>query len=279
METEEPPDRCFPGRCCAAWGGYGAAWAAWGAPSNCPRTIAPATGPFGFSRNTRHESRITNHGFFSKHGFFPRRQTVDVRRRQVRRLQGGMYEAVRKRVERGLSESREKNNDFFRIPTRFTTRYIPLFPTMTRKDSDKPLLPIKRLCARRPVAAFLRVVALHGRLWCGMGGILPPRRRPCPVSRSRSALAASVAHQAAPVARRAAPAAANANRTHAEKGERYSLHFLPRGEKKCVRGPLGRGASRAEEKARATWSLRFFTNHESRNTNHGLCSRASADRW
>ena len=68
---------------------------------------------------------------------------------QVRGLQGGIYEAVRKRVERGLSESRDKNNDFFRIPTRFTTRYIPLFPTMTRKDSDKPLPPIKRLRALR----------------------------------------------------------------------------------------------------------------------------------
>ena len=69
--------------------------------------------------------------------------------RQARRLQGGIYEAVRIRVERGLSESREKNNDFFRIPTRFTTRNIPLFPTMRRKDSDKPLPPIKRPRALR----------------------------------------------------------------------------------------------------------------------------------
>ena len=69
--------------------------------------------------------------------------------RQARGLQGGMYEAVRKRVERGLSESREKNNDFFRIPTRFTTRNIPLFPTMRRKDSDKPLPPINRPRALR----------------------------------------------------------------------------------------------------------------------------------
>ena len=36
---------------------------------------------------------------------------------------------------------------------------------------------------------------------------------------------------------------------------------------KCVRGPSGRGASRW---ARATWPLWFFTNHESRDTNHGL---------
>ena len=102
--------------------------------------------------------------------------------RQARGLQGGMYEAVRKRVERGFSESREKNNDFFRIPTRFTTRNIPLFPTMRRKDSDKPLPPIKRPRALR------------------------------------------------------------------QPGPRLNLHVSPRGEAKWVRGPSGRGASRAEEK-------------------------------
>ena len=40
-----------------------------------------------------HETRDTKHGFFSNHGLFPRRQTADARRRQARRLQGGMYEA------------------------------------------------------------------------------------------------------------------------------------------------------------------------------------------
>ncbi len=69
--------------------------------------------------------------------------------RQVRRLQGGVYEAVRKRVERGLSESREKNNDFFRIPIRFKIRNSPQFVTIRRKDSDKPLPPIKRPRALR----------------------------------------------------------------------------------------------------------------------------------
>ena len=67
--------------------------------------------------------------------------------RQARGLQGGMYEAVRKRVERSLSESREKNNDFFRIPIRFKIRYSSQFVTIRRKDSDKPLPPIKRLRA------------------------------------------------------------------------------------------------------------------------------------
>ena len=80
---------------CALWrgmGGYGAAWAAWGAPSRCPRTIrasnrairvftkhetrllpgarrgvpsGPARIPR-FSRNTKHETRNT--AFFSNHG-------------------------------------------------------------------------------------------------------------------------------------------------------------------------------------------------------------------
>ncbi len=76
------------GAAMARHGRHGAPRAAVRAPS------APATGPFGFSRNTRpetrdtaivwraaqasansevftkHETRNTNHGFFSKHGFF-----------------------------------------------------------------------------------------------------------------------------------------------------------------------------------------------------------------
>ena len=157
-----PPGRCFPARCGAAWGGYGAVWAAW-APraaaslftivhhcsrlfgivqqkilrlSQCPLSVL--TGNAAGKVFTNHETRDKNHGlyafhqtrdtaFFSNHGLFPRRQTADARRRQVRRLQGGMYEAVRKRVERGFSESREKNNDFFRIPIRFKIRNSPLF--------------------------------------------------------------------------------------------------------------------------------------------------------
>ena len=69
-----------------------------------------------------------------------------------------------------------------------------------------------------------------------------------------------------------------------------SLHFSPRGETKCVRGPSGRGASRAEEKGARNKAFKvfhesrntafmFFTNHETRNTNHGLFSRASTVGW
>ena len=105
---------------------------------------------------------------------------------------------MRKRVERGLSESRDENNDFYRIPTRFTTRYIPQYPTMRRIDSDKPLPPIKRLRALR------------------------------------------------------------------QPGYRLNLPFSPRGEAKWVRGPSGRGASRAEEKGARNMACKVF--HESRVT-------------
>ena len=68
-----PPGRCFPARCGAAWGGYGAAWAA-----AVPRAGNTACKVFTNheTRNTRHgfyafhETRITQHGFF----FFPFRR-------------------------------------------------------------------------------------------------------------------------------------------------------------------------------------------------------------
>ena len=88
---------------------------------------------------TKHETRNT--AFFRITAFLPSRQ--------ARRLQGEMYEAVRKRVERGLSESREKNNDFFRISIRFKIRNSSQFVTIRREDSDKPLPPIKRPRALR----------------------------------------------------------------------------------------------------------------------------------
>ena len=147
--------------------------------------------------NVFHETRITKHGFFSNHGLFPPRQTADARRRQARRLQGGIYEAVRKRVERGLSESREKNNDFFRIPTRFTTRNIPQYSTMRRKDSDKPLPPIERPRALwQPGYHESRLLCFSrcfpsgcGAAWDGMGrhGAAMARhgRRPSPAPATR----------------------------------------------------------------------------------------------
>ena len=103
-----PPGRCFPARCGAAWGGYGAAWAAWGAPSHCSRTVRagnndhsgfhetrdtshetrlfpgarrkPARVPR-FSRNTKHETRITAFSAFptNSHEFPPPPPPPDVR--------------------------------------------------------------------------------------------------------------------------------------------------------------------------------------------------------
>ena len=119
---------------------------------------------------TNHESRNTNHGFSpwvrqggaagnrrpdhcarrqaaaSAVGWFFLERTMQATRQSDPQASRDVYEAVRKRVERGLSESRETNNDFFRIPIRFTTRYSH-YSHNSRKDSDKPR--IKRLRALR----------------------------------------------------------------------------------------------------------------------------------
>ena len=63
-------------------------------------------------------------------------------------------------------------------------------------------------------------------------------------------------------------------------GASASLHFSPRGEAKCVRGPAGRGAPLGAR----NMACKVFTNHESRNTGilrHSLnasCLRATAVR-
>ena len=108
MGTEEPPGRCFPARCGAAWGGYGAAWAAWCAPSRCPRTVR--AGNRAFRVFTKHETR--NPAFFRITAFLPSRQTADTRRRQARRLQGGC-------TKRGKTNGKE----FFLNPETGITTY------------------------------------------------------------------------------------------------------------------------------------------------------------
>ena len=94
-----------------------------------------------FSRDTKHESRIT--------AFMPCRQTGDARRRAGRRASEGDLRSAGKRMERSFSESRDRNNDLYRIRIRFKIRYSPLFVGIRRKDSDKPLPPIKRPRALR----------------------------------------------------------------------------------------------------------------------------------
>ena len=79
--TLPPPGRCFPARCGAAWGGYGAAWAAaaprsgnkacWVFTSHearnmvfpCPSSDFKESNPKPHQR-VFHESRVTKHGFY-----------------------------------------------------------------------------------------------------------------------------------------------------------------------------------------------------------------------
>ena len=86
-----PPARCFPARCGAAWGGYGAAWAAWATRaaaslftivhhcsrlfgivqqkilrlSQCPLSVL--TGNAACKVFTNHETRDKNHGLYAFH--------------------------------------------------------------------------------------------------------------------------------------------------------------------------------------------------------------------
>ncbi|MDE0295720.1 MAG: hypothetical protein OXI93_16140 [Bryobacterales bacterium] len=64
----------------------------------------------------------------------------------------------------------------------------------------------------------------------------------------------------------------------------FSLHISPRGEVKCVRGPSGRGASRAEEKgasrlARAGVLDSTSSTSSKRNEVMAVVSRASDVVW
>ena len=119
----------------------------------------------------------------------------------------------------GFHETRDTNHGFFSVGARGwrhrkppsgplpppASRCLPVHhcsPLFTIVHYCSPLFAIVRHCSPlftivhqkycpapvpscRPVAAFVRVVARYGRPWRGMGGILPPRQRPCPVRRSR----------------------------------------------------------------------------------------------
>ena len=68
MGTEEPPGRCFPARCGAAWRGYGAAWAAAVPRTGISHTDFPVHRPSDISSGanqspptmvfTKHETRM-----------------------------------------------------------------------------------------------------------------------------------------------------------------------------------------------------------------------------
>ena len=103
-----PPGRCLPARCGAAWGGYGAAWAA-----AVPRS---ATRPVGLSPATNHAT------------CFPP---------ALRRLQGEQLQAR----PTGFS----RITAFFRItafyPPRCPVHYCPPLPVIARHCSAKNIVP------------------------------------------------------------------------------------------------------------------------------------------
>ncbi len=133
-----PPGRCFPARCGAAWGGYGAAWAA-----AVPRTGSTACKVF-----TSHETRNL---------VFPCPPAAPGR-------------AAPSPANRFFT------NHETRI-TAFTLPY-PRFPTISHDFPAFPGPPPPgKGSARRSVAAFLHVVERHGAAMGGMGGRPPPRRQ------------------------------------------------------------------------------------------------------
>ena len=158
--TEEPPGRCFPALCGAAWGGYGAAWAA----------AVPRTGNAAFM--VLHGTRVTKHGF--------------------PRPCGDSRESNPKPDQRVFHETRDTKHESRLL--RFPTHDFPPFPTISRHFPAPPT-PLRRSSVHAP-SAFLgqppglpRRAALPGhcfparcgaameRLWRGMGGGRPPHRQ------------------------------------------------------------------------------------------------------
>ncbi len=255
MGTEKPPGRCFPARCGAAWGGYGAAWAAWRAPSRCPRTVSTAN--TAFLVFTKHETRITKHGFFSNHGLCcgsawaamarhgrhisPRRRTCPVSRSRSasrRAPLAGLLPAPRTPDEPMLREGNVliAQNGNFPYCVDNTSRTFPRY-------SDCG--PIEAPTPARLMRTSTRFPQSRDSAPC----------KPCSTSRPLT-----------------------------------GLRFAQRGEAKCVRGPsvISSGANHAPPSAfhetrdtaiawpaarGALWAganSEVFTKHEARNTNHGL---------
>ncbi len=111
--------------------------------------------------------------------------------------------------------------------------------------------------ARRPVAAFLRVVARHGAAMARHGRHGRPEPL-LPCSRlfgivQKKILRLSQCPLSVLTGNRAGKAFTNHETRdknhglyafHQTRDTAFNLHFSPRGEAKCVRGPSGRGASR-----------------------------------
>ena len=149
-----PPGRCFPARCGAAWGGYGAAWAA-----AVPRSGNTACWVFHETRDMSHESRntvfpipaatpgratpnpanrfCTNHEtcardtnaqrtfFLGESALFARQSAdrIPARRRQARRLQGNHGPSRQTATKRCVNEWKEQRMErvFLNPETGITT--------------------------------------------------------------------------------------------------------------------------------------------------------------
>ena len=173
---------------------------------------------------------------------------------------------------------------------------ITAFMFFTNHESGthhQPPAGLYLLAARSPRSCALwcgccAAMARHGRLWRGMGGILPLRKCPRSVRRSRwqPVVKPRVAPRAARIAQLMALCPADKERRGSildifDRGATQfrrdasplNLHFSPRGAAKWVRGPSGRGASRAEEMARAVVLAKSPPSPlGSRNMRHGLSS-------
>ena len=101
---------------------------------------------------------------------------------------------------------------------------------------------------------------------CHCGGIRRFMRQLDPDRRGETSTVTILSSRTSPMGRGRSPI--STGRTPASKARLdccwevkclCSLHFSPRGEAKWVRGPSGRGASRAEPR-----NIGFFTNHETK---------------
>ena len=174
----------------------------------------------------------------------------------------------------------------------------------------KILAASDRLVRARSLQRF-PTISRHFPRFPGISQVPPPLASSAPDVQQSSGRASSAA-EPEPHENRTATPCFTLNDPHLGGGG-TSLPFSPCGEAKWVRGPSGQGASRAEEKGarRSTCQIASFTprvrkheirlsrnmaltqaaleqrpyhllgflGHETRNTNHGLFSRASAVGW
>ena len=162
-----------------------------------------------------HETRDTNHGFYAFHESRPLHMAVrfavggqeshhqkpSTDRRALRQVTVFQFTIVR-RSSLLFAIVRKKILSGASVPCPSTPATRPVgFSRITKHESRNTAFIAARSllsCAlwRNGCSAMERLwggcgaavaVERHGRPWSGMGGILPPRQRPCPVSGSRSA--------------------------------------------------------------------------------------------